>query len=753
MASFKRFVAMGLVAMLLGGLMPLTSLAAVDTTSTISVTRRTSVFDPSKRAAIIEYNVQGPDSANDILLRIYNFVPSASPNFTCETPSEKLAITFGPVTRTQGTYTENWNGADKNGNRVAPGDYCFDLRWGNPPANARPYIQGMITVTNNPATQYAEIGAALPAPIAGAGPFTVTVDPSVIIPTATAGNAARISYTVTEALPNGYSLKIEDSGSHVVATLVDQNIPVAAGVQSITSWNGRYNNGTVVPPGDYYFRFHVNGKSDLIGVIRVENPNTGAPGGPIIHYVDPAIINPTLQNPINATIRYTVNSRITTGLSIAIRDGNNTVKLLSATNIPVEVGSYSAVWDGRYNNGVIVPAKTYTYVFISNGQVFAQGSIAVSYSTTPPPPVSPFITTHNANPAFIVQGQSSVISYTLGKNVTNFRLSVRNQSGTINETLMSSPSQVAGSYTQTWSGRFQNGVAVADPGTYVYMFEATNEIPVAGSIVVNTQGQAAAIITDLGPTPSPFDPLTAGTVFRYQLTQDSRVDITILSGLTTVKHLLVAGFSNNGFSAGTNNTGVNNVPSWDGRNDGGTILANGTYTYVIAATNANGPAQPKSGSVTLGSTVPTPLDVNTPTADPNPFNPDTQLNLQLKFNLNLNAYVTVTVTRQDTGAFVKTLTTNQFFNAGTNLSVPWSATDMNNSTVPAGVYNFRVDAGLNPNQIQDTTTGSLTINRGGVQSGALDITNIYADPTPFNPELRRTYFTFTINKPAQITVT
>lgn len=95
-------------------------------------------------------------------------------------------------------------------------------------------------------------------------------------------------------------------------------------------------------------------------------------------FVSPAIINPSKGEVV--TVNYTVNKTLQNGLSLKIYNGAlEVIKTLYETNVPIQAGIKTIIWDGKDQAGNLVPAGVYSYKFVVNGTTVASGTITVSY--------------------------------------------------------------------------------------------------------------------------------------------------------------------------------------------------------------------------------------------------------------------------------------------------------------------------------------------------------------------------------------
>lgn len=790
MNTFRRIIAIFLVTSVLTTALP-TQIFAANDYARIAVTSVTSSFDPtSKKVAKINYTVNGPATAIEVLVRVYSAVnlPTEGTR-NCNYVSTNLISNLEPVSNKPiGTYTSVWNGKNLAGNTVPPAYYCYVISWANAQAGALNFVNGIIrvdqpgtgtgeTVSSTEGTGTGSTGTNTGTGTPNNGPcdtnqlICATVDPNVIDPNATEGNSAYITYTVNKTLNTGFALKVYDSNGYVVKDLYSTNQTIFAGTRETKPWNGKRNTGTAVTPGDYFYKFKVNGNDVANGLIRVEYTNVG--GGVtqpsntpnIVFYANPSVIDPLATPAQVATVYWTVNRQIPAGqgLALSIRNFNDSIlKTLYSTNDVINVGNYQKSWTGKIesgtNAGCAVPTGSYRYVFTSGSSEIGSGTITVQYSTPDPcrPVSNQFIVSENVSRSSINTGnnETATISYTLGKTVNGFRLFVRNNSTNAEVTLLNLGTEAVSSHTFVWNGKDFN--TPVSTGVYSYYFAATNETTVRGAtdILVTSStvdNTTAPVITDQGPSNAVINPTSQNTnekstSINFRVNQDAKADVTIFrDNLTTVRRVLSSG---NGF---WNNVNANQQysPTWDGIDDNGYLVSDGTYTYSIQAYNNNGTAQTRSGTVTVrrSGNPSGVMDVTNLSVDPNPFNLNSYSNAALRFNLNNSGYVTVTV-YNDSGAFIRTVTSNEFFSSGANY-VNWNGKDSNGNTVADANYSFRVDAN-NATYGNDSATFSFRVSNA-TNNGLLDIYSAYANPNPFNPDTQNSYLYFTINHDANVT--
>ncbi len=760
--------------------------------STVSVTSATASFDPTMgQIATINYRVIGPDAASELRVRIFIRAAAALQGRLCNTSADYLVSTiYGPANRSVGNYTATWNGKYANGANYAPGFYCYSISWSNPPVGAvNVPVEGHITINNpgNPATgagyNYGDGGAAggnnnnnggVINPSAGA--VSAYADPVVINPNAADGNYTTIHYTVNRDLPQGFDLSMYDNAGIKVTTLNMTTGLVRAGSIGSPQWNGRRSNWQVVLPGDYFFKFKDRVTNTVVssGLVRVTydtvaggGQNGGNQGGgnqvqpgSVTANVYPGVIDPTKGESSN--ISYTVNGGgLPNGMSLTIRDNQNIIIrtfFRTTGNIPGgTTGFYS--WNGKYDDGRNVPGNAqgmpYKYVFAVGDQILTSGWIYVKYEQNVNQ--GTFVQSHSANPStfYPANSEKTVISYTLGKNVRNFRVTVSDQNYSMSRILRTSDSLSTGSYSTEWDGTF-NG-SIASNGQYRYTLSADNESSVSGNLIVatriNPDPVGRPVITDLGASPSRFDPYSNNsadndTTIGYRLTQDSRVDVTVMRGDLTIRRLLISGFSNNGLASG-----INYVP-WDGRSDNGSVVSYDTYRYVIEARNNNGVATLVEGSVTVADLATHDCSyynncgtfVQSHSANPSTFYPANSEKTVISYTLGKNVRnFRVTVSDQNY-SMSRILRTSDSLSTG-SYSTEWDGT-FNSSVAANGQYRYTLSA-----DNESSVSGNLIVASNNNNYGLMNVSDVYADPVTFDPESTNTYLNFTLNQSSYVTVT
>ncbi|RJQ33237.1 MAG: hypothetical protein C4562_00705, partial [Actinobacteria bacterium] len=156
------------------------------------------------------------------------------------------------------------------------------------------------------------------------------------------------------------------------------------------------------------------------------------------------------------------------------------------------------------------------------------------------------------------------------------------------------------------------------------------------STIVDTTDPVISSVID---TPDPFSPSLMGTntSISYYLNESAKVTLKIYSGLTLKKTLVEDSTAR---ASGSHNH------TWNGKDDLGSYLSDGTYTYKIdAVDNAGNGATQQEGTVEIDNTAPTIESITSSSANGNYKVGDT-INVTVNFseNVTLSSGGTLNVT-------------------------------------------------------------------------------------------------------------
>lgn len=446
------------------------------------------------------------------------------------------------------------------------------------------------------------------------------------------------------------------------------------------------------------------------------------PARPDLSYsIYPSDIYPASTNPRynTAIISYSVNTRLSRGLTITIRDGNNYIlKTLRQTTGRVDPVTTSVSWNGRSTlTGNVYPAGRYSVVFTSGSEI-ARGIINVHTGTGPgsnggdnggantpsdisvsvhPTTIDPYSSSTSVNTA--------VLSYTVRRTLTRgLSIYIYNTNGQPLVTLRDTTSAVyPGSGSKSWNGRSSSGSIVAN-GYYRYKFLTGSTELASGYIRVYHQdggsndNRTPPTITDYGPNPSTFK-VGGSTYFEYAVNKSAKVVLTVYKGNTRVA------------------TPVNQtITSTSKQSVRWSTNTAGQYRYTIEASNSYGRATTRSGYVTVttggcttncGSAV----SVTAVSASPNNFIPSRQESTTIRYTLNQAANVSI-IAKRAVGSETYNVQSWTVMSAGTH-SVVWRGKN-GSANVSNGLYTIEVRAQSRTNNTSDTGSTNVTVNGGGV---------------------------------------
>ncbi|HOD41553.1 MAG TPA: FlgD immunoglobulin-like domain containing protein, partial [Candidatus Wallbacteria bacterium] len=378
--------------------------------------------------------------------------------------------------------------------------------------------------------------------------------------------------------------------------------------------------------------------------------------------------------------------------------------------------TYQEPWDGRDSGGQLVADGIYAYEIITedlagnkntnvgNVRVDKTGPVVGPYSVTPKaisPSSSPGIT------------DQATISYNISKEGT---VEIRIISTTGPLVRQFGPYlKTLGSHTETWDGNDSTGNVVGE-GDYrieIYLTDSAGNIgsPNPATLTVAVDNTPPAI-TGLLTVPPFFSPQNSNvnyktTMLKYNLSESAEVTIKVLDSLNNQVRTLITNVPQ---SPGLKNT------TWDGKDDTGTYVADGTYTFEITGTDAALNSTTVTTTVQVDNTGPV---INIISATPTPFAPDSidpaLRAVDVKYILNdarVSCTTEVTV-KTRIGAIVKSLGAGMVLPTGVLQTAKWDGKNTLGQIVEDGtygVYIFAVDQAGNPSV--ETSIEVYIMNRG-----------------------------------------
>lgn len=496
-----------------------------------------------------------------------------------------------------------------------------------------------------------------------------------------------------------------------------------------TIWDGKNSGGILVPDGTY--RFTIEAQDPTTGVVVGQGELTRiAARVPVISLVSNA---PNPINPLNGqqtTINY--NLSCDANVTVSILKGSTPVRTIFSNQLTT-AGANSVTWDGKDDSGNIVGDGAYTYqinaVSLTAPSLTAQTKITNGITVEKE---APQITGYGASATLFKIGTSTSLRFTLSENATVY-LKVYDSSGNLVKTLLSTAKN-SGYNTISWNGSMDPAGTVSE-GVYSAKISAVDSfgkfsgeqsvsITVAEQPIFTT---AADIVPNPG-SPSPGSPET----ISYTISNNGLVTVQILKGYTVVKTVVNSQWQ----AAGANTL------QWDGTDESGNILGDGTYSCKVTAASPIAPLNYFSTSTktfSIASAPPELTDISMPLT----FKRGSSATI--RYNLSESAKVSVDVYNSG-GILVNSLYTDILKNAGYNTAV-WTGEDSSGNYAGEGTYTVVIRA-VDPSNLTGQATGTITFAYQPTFTTAVDVTPNPASPSPATPA----FITYSISDSALVTV-
>ncbi|HEX3032253.1 MAG TPA: FlgD immunoglobulin-like domain containing protein, partial [Bacillota bacterium] len=347
------------------------------------------------------------------------------------------------------------------------------------------------------------------------------------------GYTATIRYYLTQ---NGYvTLSILDEGRKLVRTVAN-SVYKRTGTNS-HAWDGKDATLLKLVPDGKYIIF-VQSKDSKGNLMGTQEALVSAAQVPKINNVtiSPAIFNPETGE--KTVISFSVTPGSTP--KVTILSGYNTVQtLIPVTNAN---GNYSATWDGKASNGVLLGDGTYTCqieAVSTTVSTFKSVFKAVTVVENGPPQVSQL----TVSPSPFKLGSGSLIGrYTLSEDATvSIDVYSQNNNSIPVKSLMTNLARKAGSNSFSWDGKVSD-TQYLEEGNYRVVITAVDnsgnpsESPVEALFTAGYQPGITNVV---------IEEAADGKKISYEVTQKADTTVTITDGATTVKsfapHQMVAG--------------------------------------------------------------------------------------------------------------------------------------------------------------------------------------------------------------------
>ncbi|MFH1440582.1 MAG: FlgD immunoglobulin-like domain containing protein, partial [Candidatus Omnitrophota bacterium] len=479
--------------------------------------------------------------------------------------------------------------------------------------------------------------------------------------------------TVTLTAPGFPRVSIFDVNNNLVKELLLIRKQVPANTYEVV-WDGSNTGGSYVKNGSY------TAYIDLGSKLRREQRTIQVNKYPLITNYSAA---PNPFSPDNdgkddiSTIVFNLSED--TKLSLTISDSNNNIVRKLADNQIVTVGNHSYIWDGKSDTGVLLDEGRYTAIIEAQaaiGGVINKVQLnlyLVSISDIKLPQLS-------FNPG---SGESCTISYNLSKDAI---LSIRiyNSDDLLVRNLLNNQPRAAGIHTDSWDGKDDNGNIIPD-GAYYFIIE--DSISGQPLVVFDPRGTGGQDIShSVYLQAADFNPLAnTPAILSYNLPQAANVTIKVRTyrlygpAIKVIKYVVPE-------PSGSNQA------VWDGRDELGQIVGNGSNTFALwAYTLVDKSIVVTGGMPKLLESILVSPDINFSPKD-NPYSQGAkQININYKTSKPCNVYINM---YNENNVLVKTLLNSQARPTGQNIEI-WDGKADNGVLAPEGLY--RIDLQLESN--------------------------------------------------------
>ncbi|MHB9093376.1 MAG: FlgD immunoglobulin-like domain containing protein, partial [Eubacteriales bacterium] len=619
--------------------------------------------------------------------------------YICNTNGDRVATLVLDQLCPAGSFYQKWDGKSEDGVLVSDGEYRFvvEARDGN----------GIL------------VGNAEKRQVVARVPVLIKVDD--------------LSYKLSsEALVTLKILK----GREPVKTIY--NKVFQSDEEYFINWDNTDDKGIVVGDATYTYNLEAvnptdaSFKSSLSGKIIIEKNSPEITG---------LTINPdSLQiGGRGAVISFHLSEDAKVSLKVLNKAGKTIYKIPEGTF--KKAGDGSILWGGRDNGGKYVSSGTYTVVLAavdnygkSSKEVRKTLTVKEIKNRLPAlpglprgftgPPVkfsalagsqTPKIIDVSLSPDIInpPNGDSCRIEYTITLDAL-VSITILDRTNPVKKIAVNE-SKTAGTYSTAWDGKDEDGNLVRDGEYTIQIAAAGSEISSARSTykVLLTVEKSDPSIKDVAISPDPYG---IGNPMRIKFTLDE-------NAATTIQILKDNGVPvRTVFNAEARRAGSNTC-LWDGRDDNGSYIPEGTYFVIINAVDKFGKAaveQRKSFKAAYKEVV-TGLLIT-----PEPFNPKDPSNgiASISYTVPNESTVSVQVLKGSTP--VRTLVNKEKQGAG-NKVVQWNGKDTAGYIVPDGEYTCLVTvSSLTVASFTKTMKDSIVIEKEPPQ-----ITQFKFNPNPF----------------------
>ena len=432
-----------------------------------------------------------------------------------------------------------------------------------------------------------------------------------------------------------------------------------------------------------------------------------------------------------ATINYTLGVDSSVNALVYTESGELIRSLLS--NVPKPAGTNRVTWNGYDDNGVLVPDGNYRISVESTDAGGAQTGLAEKTVTAARSPVITNVS-DTPDPFNPLAGETANFNYTISSDAV-VTLKIFKGSTTVINTITSSEINPAGNYTIQWDGRDSTGLVVGD-ASYIYQLQAVSPVVAEFSSTYKNLTDVEKELPQITGLAVSQNPLKLGVSyqnFKFTLSEAADVTVKVYDSANNLVRTVTSGQARN--------AGVVSI-YWDGKDDAGILVPEGSYTGVVYAVDKYGN---NSGDNSISFTAAYQPIISNAAVNPNPYNPGAGSGA-INYNISADALVTVKIL-SGTTTVVRTIVENQSQSAGDQL-IAWDGKDSNGQFLGDGSYYLQVTA-VSPTVSTFTSNVKVPFSVAGA---VLEISDFTLSPNPFKISLNYLSIKGTLSESATIDV-
>lgn len=463
-----------------------------------------------------------------------------------------------------------WNGLADSGDRVPDGSYSI-------------FVEAMDDNGNRAETKAWLLEVDTQAPVAEIVP--PGADALIFSPDGD-GNKDSLAISQKGSKEDLWTAEILDAGGSVQRSWAFQNSEPASLV-----WDGKNNDGQVVPDGVYAYRVYSEDRAGNKGQARIDNIIVNTQQAPVGLSIDMAFFSPNGDG-IKDELKLSPNVPVKTGMeswALSVLDASAKEVWARSGNSPESLEA-SYKFDGKSPDGSLLPEGSYRARL---SVIYVNGHRPVAYS-----------------PNFVIDVSPPVAKAELGRSAFNplgladRSINIR-QSGTEEDSWTGEMLDANGKAVKSWKflgkpdpelgwdGSDDAGKVVAD-GLYSYRLFAQDKagnqgFAETGTVLVDTGNKAVRLSLDKRA----FSPNGDSVLDTLGLMPESQSKTAIKSwtlGIFDSKDQKVKSFAGSG--------ALQQKILWDGRNDAGSLARDGNYYAMLEVSYVTGEVE-KARSVEM----------------------------------------------------------------------------------------------------------------------------------------------------------